>query len=346
MTWDAKNRLKTVTKNGTTWEWAYDYQDRRVREYQYPAGGTRPTAHKQFVWIGQDMVQERSGTSATAGTITRNHYTNGFTVGASVSTAAKYQTLTDHLGNVREVVALNTAAGSVGAVAARYDYSAYQGPQAVGPQTLSPTHLTIGRYYHHAGSGLELALYRAYDPELGRWLSEDPIQENGGINLYGYVGNEPIGGIDPLGLDIYLGGSRSGTGHFWVAVDIPSGGVRRFDFSAEGYNGNDSCGSLGSLLKTLNTKGKVELNDHPSIGQAAGSDEYYTFIQTKSSDDEVIKRMEDASKNPPSYGVLDRNCGDRACEVAGNPDLAGTTVCPAALLDFVKEVHAITKQPK
>jgi YD repeat-containing protein len=58
MTWDAKNRLKTVTKNGTTWEWAYDSQDRRVREYQYPAGGTRPTAHKQFVWIGQDMVQE------------------------------------------------------------------------------------------------------------------------------------------------------------------------------------------------------------------------------------------------------------------------------------------------
>jgi hypothetical protein len=160
------------------------------------------------------------------------------------------------------------------------------------------------------------------------------------------VRNDPIRFLDLFGLDIYLGGSRSGTGHFWVAVDTPSGGVRRFDFSAEGYNGNASCGSLGSLLKTLNTKGKVQINDHPNIGQAAGIDEYYTFKQTKSDDYEVIKRMEDALKSPPSYGVLDRNRGDRSCEVAGYPDLAGTTVFPAALLDLVKKAHAETKQPK
>ncbi len=33
-----------------------------------------------------------------------------------------------------------------------------------------------------------------------KWLSEDPIGEQGGINLYGYVGNGPIGAVDPLGL--------------------------------------------------------------------------------------------------------------------------------------------------
>ena len=41
--------------------------------------------------------------------------------------------------------------------------------------------------------------YRYYSPELGRWLSRDPIEESGGINYYSYVGNSPIVGIDPLG---------------------------------------------------------------------------------------------------------------------------------------------------
>jgi uncharacterized protein RhaS with RHS repeats len=46
-----------------------------------------------------------------------------------------------------------------------------------------------------------LAPYRGYDPRLGRWLSRDPIEEEGGINLYGYVGNGAIEWIDPTGLD-------------------------------------------------------------------------------------------------------------------------------------------------
>ena len=39
-----------------------------------------------------------------------------------------------------------------------------------------------------------------YDPEQGRWLSRDPIGEDGGLNLYGYVGNDPLNWVDPLGL--------------------------------------------------------------------------------------------------------------------------------------------------
>jgi hypothetical protein len=44
-----------------------------------------------------------------------------------------------------------------------------------------------------------LTWHRAYDPETGRWLSRDPIAEEGGINLYGYVFNDPINLIDPNG---------------------------------------------------------------------------------------------------------------------------------------------------
>jgi hypothetical protein len=45
---------------------------------------------------------------------------------------------------------------------------------------------------------------RPYDPDLGRWITRDPIGERGGINLYGYVGNNPINKIDPLGLYVSI----------------------------------------------------------------------------------------------------------------------------------------------
>jgi len=43
-------------------------------------------------------------------------------------------------------------------------------------------------------------LGRFYDPNLQRWLNQDPIQEAGGINLYQFVGNDPINAIDLFGL--------------------------------------------------------------------------------------------------------------------------------------------------
>lgn len=41
--------------------------------------------------------------------------------------------------------------------------------------------------------------YRYYDPLKGRWPSRDPIEERGGVNLYGFVGNRPVYNIDPNG---------------------------------------------------------------------------------------------------------------------------------------------------
>jgi uncharacterized protein RhaS with RHS repeats len=40
-----------------------------------------------------------------------------------------------------------------------------------------------------------------YDPSLGRWLSRDPIEERGGMNLYAFVRNSPITSFDVLGLE-------------------------------------------------------------------------------------------------------------------------------------------------
>ena len=42
--------------------------------------------------------------------------------------------------------------------------------------------------------------YRYYDPQHGRWISRDPIEENGGVNLYGMVNNSGIQYVDGFGL--------------------------------------------------------------------------------------------------------------------------------------------------
>jgi hypothetical protein len=51
-------------------------------------------------------------------------------------------------------------------------------------------------------------LYRDYDPDLGRWTSEDPLGIEGGLNLYAYVNDRPTTSTDPLGL---VGGTISRT---------------------------------------------------------------------------------------------------------------------------------------
>ena len=47
--------------------------------------------------------------------------------------------------------------------------------------------------YQDGESDLLYYGYRYYSAEMGRWLSRDPIREAGGVNLYSFVGNEPIG---------------------------------------------------------------------------------------------------------------------------------------------------------
>ena len=55
-----------------------------------------------------------------------------------------------------------------------------------------------GQYYD-SESGLHYNLFRYYDPETGRFISQDPIGLLGGINHYQYAPNH-INWIDPLGL--------------------------------------------------------------------------------------------------------------------------------------------------
>lgn len=51
--------------------------------------------------------------------------------------------------------------------------------------------------------------FRYYDPVTGRWPSRDPIEEEGGLNLYGFVYNNPVNQWDLLGLEIDINFSRN-----------------------------------------------------------------------------------------------------------------------------------------
>jgi RHS repeat-associated protein len=55
--------------------------------------------------------------------------------------------------------------------------------------------------YYHAASGLNLTMFRAYNPKTGTWISRDPSGEGSGLNLYAYCDNSPINLTDPSGLD-------------------------------------------------------------------------------------------------------------------------------------------------
>jgi RHS repeat-associated protein len=57
------------------------------------------------------------------------------------------------------------------------------------------------RFYriYDSETGLVRFGARDYDASIGRWLSKDPILLDGGWNLYGYVGNDPVNYVDPSG---------------------------------------------------------------------------------------------------------------------------------------------------
>ena len=55
--------------------------------------------------------------------------------------------------------------------------------------------------YFGAETGLHYNWNRYYDPDIGRYLSPDPIGLEGGLNLYAYVNNDPVNWVDPEGLN-------------------------------------------------------------------------------------------------------------------------------------------------
>lgn len=115
----------------------------------------------------------------------------------------------DHQGIPRRI-----ASGSGRRAVVRWDWSAFADPfgaeqpaamdtcPPTGPCTTSPFEFNLrfpGQYFD-SETGLNHNLHRDYDATTGRYVEADPVGLRGGISVYGYVGGNPLGHVDPEGL--------------------------------------------------------------------------------------------------------------------------------------------------
>ena len=145
---------------------------------------------RRFVWCDNELCEERDA----AGAVTKRFFEQGMKVETG-PTAGNYFYTRDHLGSIRELT------DSSGNVRARYAYDPY-GRRTKLTGDLEADFGFAGMFMA-AEAGLATTLFRAYDPELGRWLSRDPLsnaETDEGPNLYAYVHGNPVNMMDPLGL--------------------------------------------------------------------------------------------------------------------------------------------------
>jgi RHS repeat-associated protein len=186
--WDAANRLVSINyiEQPFRTEFTYDGLGRRIKIVETDNGTV--TSTKNFVWKGNQIAEERDASN----TVTRRYFRQGEQRIGGTDAGSYYYTK-DHLGSIRELS--DTSA----IVQVRYDYDPY-GQRTKLSGNFDADFGFTGHYYH-ALSKLYLTLHRAYNPTFGGWLSRDPIAESGGLNLYGYVFDDPISRTDSLGLE-------------------------------------------------------------------------------------------------------------------------------------------------
>ena len=147
----------------------------------------------KYLWCGTEICEQRDSAGSS---VTKQFFPQGVR-----DSSTNYFYNRDHLGSIREVVAND---GST--IAARYDYDPYGRRSKIsgsydadfgytGHFTLKPSWMD---------EEIDLTFYRPYFPNFARWGSRDPIGEMrnmpNGLNLYDYVGNDPIYWRDPWGL--------------------------------------------------------------------------------------------------------------------------------------------------
>ncbi|MFP4028572.1 MAG: RHS repeat-associated core domain-containing protein [Candidatus Brocadiia bacterium] len=201
--YDAFNRLKTVTRKSDDAVIAtctYDTQNRRITKTVTNSTGFNGTT--EYVYDGWQVVEERDGSGSVEKTYTYGSYIDEpVTMTNMGSTGGR--TYYYHTNNLYNVRALTDEDGDV---VERYRYSAYGEPTILDEQGNERQQSAVGNPYMFQGRRLdpETGLYylrnRMMSSELGRFLQRDPVGYTDSLNLFVFVGNNPLVKVDSKGL--------------------------------------------------------------------------------------------------------------------------------------------------
>lgn len=215
--YDDYNELISISSEGVySNNFVYDGLGRKRIEKNYSWNGNAwiETNEVHFVYDGFLVVQERDAKNTPLVTYTRGldlsstrqgaggiggllaRTDMGQWIGGSSMASAYY--FSDAQGNVAGMVYPNNT------LAAQYNYDPFGNLLAIKGPLSGVNHYRFSSKEWDSNSGMYYFGYRFYDPNLQRWLNQDPIGELGGLNLYDYVGNNPVNWIDSLGLRVYV----------------------------------------------------------------------------------------------------------------------------------------------
>ena len=188
-TWNAKNQLTQVTYPDAGFSLYAYHPDSPLRRLHVKKDG----AATAFLWDPQtqnNLEDIEVGSGATRAT--HQHGTGMDQLVGTEGPAGTRGYVTDALGSVRVVQ------DPIGNVTGRYGYTAYGEPR--GEQESEGNRFRFTGREWEPESGLNFTRNRYYRPSCGCWVSADPIGFDGGMNLWGYVNENPTTLSDPLGL--------------------------------------------------------------------------------------------------------------------------------------------------
>ena len=176
-TWDARNRLVGIAGPSTVASFGYDAVGRRAVK-------TVNGRVTEYLYDGDDVIEELTDGVPLS-------YLRTLSVDEPLARNVDDYYLADGLGSVTAVT--NASADLL----TRYLYEPFGRTTVEG--------VPSGNVFQFTGREADLSdlyYYRAryYNPRIGRFISEDPLQWFGGENFYAYVGNNPATDLDPFGL--------------------------------------------------------------------------------------------------------------------------------------------------
>jgi RHS repeat-associated protein len=206
--WDYENRLVTINNPQYTINNVYDAFGKRVAVTRLRQGYGGQAETTKYLYDGMLPIIEKDISDSTLATYTRG-LSYGGGIGGIISANRGGNNYYYHYNGIGSVTALTDSAS---AVVATYDYDAYGNTLASTGTVPNPYGFSTKEF--SSATGLAYFGFRYYNPNTGRWLSQDPLGMVDGPNLYAYVKNNSVNWIDLYGLFHF--GKRPLTNWPWI----------------------------------------------------------------------------------------------------------------------------------